>query len=50
LNDKWHKLFINDIVFIEENKNKFNYEKIKEEIDEKDYLIFSLINNKKEFV
>ncbi|MDD3646727.1 MAG: HAMP domain-containing sensor histidine kinase [Candidatus Gracilibacteria bacterium] len=43
-------LFINDIVFVEENKNKFNYDKIKEYISNASYLIFPLINNKSELV
>lgn len=50
LKDKSYKIFINDIVFIEENKNKFNYKKIELEITNKSYLIFRLINNKKDFI
>lgn len=37
-----YDLFINDIVFIEENKNKFDYEKIADEIDSRTYLVFPL--------
>lgn len=43
-------LFINDIVFIEENKHKFNIELLKHQINEKSYLIFPLINNKRELI
>lgn len=50
LKDKSYKIFINDVVFIEENKNKFNYKKIENEITNKSYLVFWLINNKKEFI
>ena len=40
------QVFINEQVFIEENKNKFNYEKIKQEISKKSCMIFPLIDNK----
>lgn len=43
-------IFINDIVFIEENKYKFDLELLKKEIDKKVYLIFPLINNKNELI
>jgi len=43
--DKSRDLFINDIVFIEENKYKFNLEKIEKELDSKYYLYFPLFNN-----
>jgi len=43
--NKNNKLFINNIVFIEENKNKFNYSKLKNEIDSNSYLIFPIKNN-----
>lgn len=39
-------LFINDIVFIEENKNKFNIDDIKNEIENNIALIFPLRDNK----
>jgi hypothetical protein len=43
--DKSYNLFINDTVFIEENKHKFDADKILNEISEKSYLVFPLINN-----
>jgi len=43
-------LFINDIVFLEENKNKFNLEKIWKEIDKSVYIIFPMRNNMWELV
>lgn len=45
-----NNLFINDIVFIEENKNKFKYNLIKEEIEKETYLVFPLRNNKREII
>lgn len=48
--DKSYNFFINDTVFIEENKHKFDWEKIIKEISEKAYLVFPLINNKGEFL
>jgi len=47
--NKLNTLFINDTVFIEENKNKFNY-KLKEEINSDSYLIFPIKNNKNKLV
>ncbi len=38
-------IFINDIVFIEENKNKFNKEKILKQINKKIHIIFPMFNN-----
>jgi hypothetical protein len=38
-------IFINDIVFLEENKNKFNLNKIINEIDKSTYIIFPMRNN-----
>jgi hypothetical protein len=40
--EKNNILFINDLVFLEENKNKFNISKVKKELDSIDYLIFPL--------
>jgi len=48
--NKLNTLFINDIVFIEEKKNKFNYNIIQKEINNKSYLIFPIKNNKKELI
>jgi len=45
-----HDLFINDIVFIEENKNKFDYKRIKNEIDSLSYLLLPLFNKKGELI
>ena len=42
-NLNWY--FINDIVFLEENKNKFDLSKIKSQINKKSYIIFPLRNN-----
>jgi len=47
--NKLNNLFINDTVFIEENKNKFN-SKLKEEINTDSYLIFPIKNNKNKLV
>lgn len=44
--DYSNNLFINDIVFIEENKNKFNYKLIKTEISKDSNLVFPLLDNK----
>lgn len=41
-------LFINDVLFIEENKHKFNIEKLNKEIPNSLYLVFPLYNNKNE--
>ncbi len=48
--NKSYNLFINDTVFIEENKHKFDSDKIVNEISDKSYLIFPLINNSWEFL
>lgn len=45
LKNKSYNLFINDTVFIEENKHKFDSSKILEEISEKSYLVFPLFSN-----
>ncbi|MDD4151751.1 MAG: HAMP domain-containing sensor histidine kinase [Candidatus Gracilibacteria bacterium] len=50
LKDKSNNLFINDIVFIEENKHKFNWDLISKEISENVYLVFPLINNNGNFL
>lgn len=47
IKNKSYNLFINDIVFIEENKHKFDSNKILEEISGKSYLVFPLFNNNK---
>lgn len=39
-------VFINDIVFIEENKNKFNYKKILNELNKKTFIVFPLTDNR----
>lgn len=39
-------IFINDIVFIQENKNKFNYNNILKELNNKVEIVFPLIDNK----
>ena len=39
------KLFINDIVFIEENKSKFDKKNILLDLDNKDFLIFPIFNS-----
>jgi hypothetical protein len=39
-------IFINDIVFIQENKNKFNYNNILKELNNKVAIVFPLIDNK----
>jgi len=39
-------LFINDIVFIEENKYKIDLDLLKKQVDSRVYLVFPLINNK----
>jgi len=41
---------MNDIVFIEENKYKFDFKKLKKEINNNVYLIFPLFNNKKKLI
>jgi hypothetical protein len=43
-------IFINDTIFIEENKHKFNILKLKNELNKKILLIFPMFNNKKELV
>jgi hypothetical protein len=43
-------VFINDIVFIEENKYKFDLKLLKNQVNKKIYLIFPLINNKEELI
>lgn len=43
-------LFINDLVFIQENKHKFNEEKILKEIPKKSYLIFPMYDNKNKLI
>ena len=45
-----NNLFINDIVFIEENKYKFDINKIKEEIDEEIFLILPLYDNNQKLI
>lgn len=40
-----NEIFINDIVFLEENKNKFNIEWIKNELSNSIYLVFPMRNN-----
>lgn len=45
LKNKSYNLFINDTVFIEENKHKFDSSKILEEISKKSYLVFPLFSN-----
>ncbi|MDD2907676.1 MAG: HAMP domain-containing sensor histidine kinase [Candidatus Gracilibacteria bacterium] len=39
------EIFINDIVFLEENKNKFNIDLVKSEIPNTIYLVFPMKNN-----
>ncbi len=46
----FNNIFINDIVFIEENKHKFNIKKIKKEINKNIYLIFPLFDNKNKLI
>lgn len=48
--DNSRDLFINDIVFIEENKHKFDYKKISKEINKKTYLVFPMFNNLNELI
>ena len=48
--DKLNTIFINDIVFIEENKNKFNYNILENEIDKESYLIFPIYDNKNKLI
>ena len=48
--DIWRNLFINDIIFLEENKHKFDIDLVKQQIDKKIYLIFPLINNKMKLI
>ncbi len=43
-------IFINDIVFIEENKNKFDEKIIRSEISDKSYLIFPMYDNKNNLI
>lgn len=43
--NNWMKLFINDIVFIEENKSKFDKKNILLDLDNKDFLIFPIFNS-----
>ena len=43
-------IFINDFVFLEENKHKLNLKKIKKEINKKIAIIFPIRNNKNELV
>jgi len=38
-------IFINDVVFLEENKNKFNIAEIKSEISDAAYIVFPLYND-----
>ncbi len=40
-------IFLNELVFIEENKHKFNYSLLKNEIDEGVFLVFPIYDNKK---
>ena len=44
------KIFINDIVFIEENKHKFDLKKLKKEFDDSVNIIFPMFNNKQELI
>lgn len=48
--DKYKNIFINDIVFLEENKNKFEAEKILFEIHQNTYLVFPLRNISGEYI
>jgi hypothetical protein len=45
-----YQVFVNDIVFLEENKYKFDVNEIVQEINPKAFLIFPLVNNNKEFL
>lgn len=45
--DKLNDIFINDIVFIKENKNKLNYNKLKAEINKDCFIVLPLYNNNK---
>ena len=47
-NDLSDKIFINDIVFIEEKKTKFNKERLLREIPEEAFLILPLFDNNQE--
>ncbi len=48
--DSSRDVFINDIVFIEENKYKFDKKKLKHQLKKKSNLILPLINNKREII
>jgi hypothetical protein len=39
-------MLINDFVFLEENKNKFNIDLVSQQLNPKTLLIFPLTNNK----
>jgi hypothetical protein len=43
-------IFINDIVFIEDNKYKFNFKKLEKEVTKGAHLIFPMFNNKKKLI
>lgn len=47
IKDISRSLFINDVVFIEENKYKFKEDKLLKEINKDSYLIYPLYNNNK---
>lgn len=49
-NESINDIFINDIVFIEENKNKFDKNIIANEINQDSYLIFPIYNNKTKLI
>jgi len=48
--NKKNDLFINDIVFLEENKKNFSIQNIKKEINKDSYIIFPIKNNNLEII
>jgi hypothetical protein len=43
-------VFINDFVFIEENKHKFSIKKIMKDVSDESYFIFPLTNKNNEII
>ncbi|MDD5770127.1 MAG: ATP-binding protein [Candidatus Gracilibacteria bacterium] len=50
LNNPTQKYFINDVVFLEESKNKFDKDKILEEINKESFLIFPIFSKENKVI